>query len=199
MLPFQWLSDRHRANVMAADCEAFLTGHLARHLEEAGQEVPAWAWMNLVAHGTGDDLLAERAVDPASYFPAGKWHEASSLLAAEVLDMTSGDGSLGELQREVLVPLELELASRVEVTSWRPEQLALAVEHALDHRRRLRKLDRLRQAAASTSPAARSSGNDGPADSRKGLWSATNRTFAGSNPRSPGVGEEETKQIKRGG
>lgn len=195
MLRVQGLSDRRRARALAADCEAFLTGHLADRLEQAGRRVPPWAWMNLVAHGSGDDLHAERAAHLPPDLPAGRWHEVRCLLAAEVLGMTGG-GSLAELQREVLVPLELELASRAEVGSWRPNQLALAVEHALDDRRRLRR--RARALAAAANPSVRSSGDDGAVGSRTGLTSMPSRTFAGRDPRRSGV-EQERRQLERGG
>lgn len=192
MLRVQGLSDRRRARALAADCEAFLTGHLADRLEEAGQRVPPWAWMNLVAHGSRHDLHAERAAHLPADLPAGRWHGMRSLLAAEVLGMADRCSSLIELQHEVLVPLELELAARAEVASWRPNQLALAVEHALDDRRRLRR----RALAAPANPSVRFSRDDGALGSRAGLRSMPGRSFAGRDPHSSGVGRG-ARQIKR--
>jgi hypothetical protein len=37
---------------IALECEAFLLGGLADYWDAKGMEVPVWAWMNLLAHGT---------------------------------------------------------------------------------------------------------------------------------------------------
>lgn len=198
MLRFQGLADHRRARTFTADCEAFLTGRLADRLEEDGRDVPPWAWMNLVAHGTGDDLRADQAIHGTPDFPTDRWHEVRSLLAVEVLGVAGADSSLAELQHEVLVPLELDLAARTEVGSWRPKQLVLAVEHALDDCRRLRRRARLRELAAPGDPSVRSSGTDGAVGSSTGLRSMPNVTFAGSNPRRSGVEQRARRPREEG-
>ena len=37
---------------IAIECEAFLTGSLAEYWDDKGMEIPVWAYMNLLAHGT---------------------------------------------------------------------------------------------------------------------------------------------------
>ena len=117
---------------LVADASAFLTGWLVERIEEGGGDVPVWAWTNLLAHGTEADLCSERAAEGRSRLAAGgDWHEARSFLAAEVLDLSEGCGSLAELQRSTLLPLELALASSSEVARWDPGHLVAAVRAVL--------------------------------------------------------------------
>ena len=37
---------------IAIECEAFLAGSLAEYRDDKGMEIPVWAYMNLLAHGT---------------------------------------------------------------------------------------------------------------------------------------------------
>jgi hypothetical protein len=124
------------------DLEAFLAGHLAEYLALRGQHVPVWAWTNLLAHGSETDLQAERSAygrQPSREDHDGRtdgWRAARSFLADDVLELTVTCCPLGELQRSVLVPLELDLAERDEVAWWRPHEWVVAVEDVLaDHRR----------------------------------------------------------------
>ena len=56
---------------------------------------------------------------------------ARSYLASEVLDLTETKCTLAELQASVLIPLELEMASRPDVAGWTPRQWVDLVEEAL--------------------------------------------------------------------
>jgi hypothetical protein len=117
---------------LVTECEAFLQGRLAESLEIRAESVPVWAWTNLLAHGSERYLRAEgaRARRPSGG-PDAEWRLARSFLATEVLYCAHLHGSLAELQRAVLVPLELKLASSTEVASWRPGRWAATVERAL--------------------------------------------------------------------
>lgn len=116
---------------LAAECEAFLAGHYADHLVREVQIVPAWAWMNLIAHGTEDQIR-----EAATTFVARGWPGASRFLAGELIDLVeSGLEPLDELQRSYLVPLELELASLPWTARWSPAQLVAAVLATLPQRR----------------------------------------------------------------
>ena len=87
--------------------EAFLAGSYVELCESRGKAVPVWAWMNLLAHGTEDQL---RAVTVQHH--GGLWHRARRLVAIELVDLiAAGRVSLSEFQREVLVPLELDVMS----------------------------------------------------------------------------------------
>ena len=116
---------------LVADGEAFLRGRLVERIESRGERVPAWTWTNLLAHGTMDDLRAEVLPRRRSATAEGQWRQARSFLAGEVLVCAGAYTSLSELQRVVLVPLELSLASTPEAALWKPGRWAIAVERAL--------------------------------------------------------------------
>ena len=93
---------------LADECAAVLEGRYADALAGAGMPVPMWTWVNLLAHGTEDELREAAGTLGASE----RWVQARAFLAGEVLDAASAPGaSLRALQHEVLVPLELALAA----------------------------------------------------------------------------------------
>lgn len=115
---------------LVAESEAFLNGTLAEHLVDHVQVVPAWAWMNLLAHGTETYVRAA-----AITFVARGWPGARRFLAGELVDLLeSGHGPLETLQRTALVPLELELASLPAAARWSPAQLVEVVLAVLPER-----------------------------------------------------------------
>lgn len=108
------------------DCAAFLSGHLAERLLERREAVPVWAWVNLLAHGTYDELLREIATSQQR-----DWQRSRAYLAAEVVAIADGPGPLLMLQEAVLRPLELSFAASSDVRWWDPSQLARQVNTAL--------------------------------------------------------------------
>jgi hypothetical protein len=127
---------RHGAD-LAEDAEAFLSGDLAERFVRRYEPVPVWAWTNLLAHAAGERLRDERGATsprgPAAYH---QWRAARSYLAAEVLDLADACGPLAELQRGLLLPLELRLAECPAVECWLPQHWVAGVDTALrDHRR----------------------------------------------------------------
>jgi len=88
-------------------------------------------WTNLLAHGREDDLGAEGLVGDTD-----DWHIARASLAAHVLDLATSYGPLAAIQQRVLIPLELDLASRPEVAAWEARGWVSAVENALNVYRR---------------------------------------------------------------
>jgi hypothetical protein len=115
-------------------CEAFLGGRFAQYLDDRGRPAPEWAWVNVLAHRSADDL-ADLAAGRASHrFITGNtrtWEDALAFLAEEVLDAASFT-QLETLQRDVLVPLELELTTVRLRLSLGPRHLARVVTDALD-------------------------------------------------------------------
>lgn len=88
-------------------------------------------WTNLLAHGSEQDLRAE------SVAPLGDdWRKARAYLASSLLDLASTCGPLDEVQKRVLIPLELELAACPEVATWEPRGWLTVVERALGSYRR---------------------------------------------------------------
>jgi hypothetical protein len=99
---------------LCTEAEAFLGGTYAEYLESLGRKVPSWAWINLVAHGAEADISAvarsDNHWDESAIWSTG-WHRMVSFLAADLLALArTTDQTVWALQREVLVPLELDLA-----------------------------------------------------------------------------------------
>jgi hypothetical protein len=127
--------DRRLAAQLVDDTEAFLSGRLVERAEAHGDFVPVWAWTNLLAHGSEKDLRAEVAMGlPRLDRAMRQWREARAYLATEVLRQAE-HRSLGDVQEAVLMPLELDLASRSEVDRWSPGRWVQAVERALTGQR----------------------------------------------------------------
>jgi hypothetical protein len=116
---------------IALECEAFLGGTLAEYWDDKGIDVPVWAWMNLLAHGSARQI-GECVLRPSRPRPASRsWRVARSYLGYEVLDLTDLEFTLAELQATLLIPLELEMAARSDVAAWTPRQWVDVVEDAL--------------------------------------------------------------------
>ena len=125
----RWLLAAER---LASETEAFVLGHLAECSLALGGDVPIWAWTNLLAHGSTEDLRAEAgACGQTGGGDAGHWREARSYLAGEVLHSAELCSSLDIVQRTVLVPLELSLAASPAVALWRPNHWVAVVETTL--------------------------------------------------------------------
>ena len=116
---------------VAAGCEAFLNGTLAEYWERQGFTVPVWAWTNLLAHGSADQI-AESVNRPARARRAARsWRIARAYMATALLELADGPRRLRVLQSEVLVPLELEMATLPAVRQWAPRQWVDAVDWAI--------------------------------------------------------------------
>jgi hypothetical protein len=116
---------------IAVECEAFLSGTLAEYWDDRGVDVPVWAWMNLLAHGTVRQI-GECVLRPSWPHGAGRsWRVARSYLAYDVLDLTDLEFTVADLQTSVLIPLELDLAAQDDFADWTPRQWVDEVEGAL--------------------------------------------------------------------
>jgi hypothetical protein len=117
--------------VLASECEAYLNGPLAEFWEERGTAVPVWTWTNLLAHGSESQIHASLYRSSKPRRTGRSWRIARSYLAYQVLDLTSPDFTLEELQAAVLLPLELELAARPEVEQWTPRRWVDTVDELI--------------------------------------------------------------------
>lgn len=111
------------------EIEAFLAGRLAEVLEAADRPVPPWVWLNRIAHGS----LAEVRRTAAEWQRVGAdstWRRARTFLAGEVLDQAPLPVNLRRLQHDVLVPLELQLATDCPL-AMRSQQLVSLVLTAI--------------------------------------------------------------------
>jgi hypothetical protein len=107
--------------VVVAECEAFLDGSYSDYLVVHGRAVPAWAWLNKIAHGD-DEHLGRVAAGDDPLVPAD-WRVTLSLLARRATE---------EVQRNVLVPLELELIEADLRPDLTPGQLATLAIQAIE-------------------------------------------------------------------
>jgi hypothetical protein len=96
---------------VAASCEMFLQGRYVDWLVGEAQPVPAWARLNRAAHGDRW-TIRQHVLDFELPQVAETWTDVEVLVEAAVLAGTSDDG-LVTLQREVLVPFELELMTMI--------------------------------------------------------------------------------------
>jgi hypothetical protein len=87
------------------ELEAFLAGRYVRFVRDRHREIPWWAWVNRLAHGTSDEVTA---LGTRRVRRRDEWGRAEQFLAQEIMVLARGD--LAGLQRSGLVPLELKLA-----------------------------------------------------------------------------------------
>ena len=91
------------------ECEAFLAGQLVAHFLNRRRPIPPVAWLNRVVHATANEL-AILAVGITDTYQPGTWTRAVSYLARTVQERARETGRpVDEIQRELLLPLELEL------------------------------------------------------------------------------------------
>ena len=111
---------------LANECEAFLAGHWAEHRRANGLPVPTWASLNQAAHASAD-ILAVAAIRPANRTPSSST-DIETLVARALLAASPPD-EVSQLQRRILVPLEMELMG----TPLSPRRLVELAITALFH------------------------------------------------------------------
>jgi len=95
------------------ECEAYLAGRLAAYLEEVGRPVTPAAWLNRVVHASPRELSVLAITGTTYTLQPSRWHQAVGYLARSLLERAQETGQpIDHLQRELLVPLELELIGR---------------------------------------------------------------------------------------
>jgi hypothetical protein len=115
---------------LADECEVFLSGHYPQYLNESGRSVPEWAWVNILAHGSEEDIRAFATGAPRVC--DATWHHALAFLAQEVVSEAARRGAdIADLQRTTLVPLELELAASSSQSEMRRARVVGSVLSAL--------------------------------------------------------------------
>jgi hypothetical protein len=124
------------ARELVGESEAFLSGTLVDFLVERRAPIPAWAWVNVLAHGdlamitARDTRRVTRRLPPRD--PNVRFAAAEILLIAEVHAAVHDDpDALSALQRGALVPLEFELMARTADTPCTPTDLVRAIRVAV--------------------------------------------------------------------
>ena len=130
--PTAWPEGRQ----LVHECEAFLTGRFAWVLEGEQRAIPAWAWCNVLAHSSEEQLAAVAAGGLLGAFTgAGAWERGVCFLARELLAQAAErDCRPGEVQRESLVPLELEMTRDLGLVETGPGLFVMRVVAALGRR-----------------------------------------------------------------
>lgn len=123
----------------AAASASFWSGHYADYLVELGLPVPAWAWVNAVARGSGPFVasLAVAGGDPPEVGDREDqlrpWYRARTAMALVVGQrLASGGCDLAHLQRGALQGVELELAATSGVVERGPIETTALVSDAID-------------------------------------------------------------------
>ena len=126
---------RARVRVYDNEFDSYLAGAYIDWLLRNNQPIPAWAWVNRVAHAPLDDL--QELASGVDYSPCSReglepWRIVTTFIASEVLATARDESTLAYLQQRVLVPLELHLAE-----SWwaavTPREIAATVLVALQN------------------------------------------------------------------
>jgi hypothetical protein len=125
------------ARLLVAEVEAFLSGSYEDLLRHRGDEIPLWAQMNSCAHGRLASLRGVLASSSADRYYFGDrwelmWRRTKRTFAQQLLDEVQGDEQrLFDLQRRVLVPLELELIAEEAAGDLSPLKLVRSLRAAL--------------------------------------------------------------------
>lgn len=122
---------------LIAECAAFLDGSYVTQTGAVGRGA-SLAWLNHLAHADRDHLEARAA---SIWWPTDalltSWPAAASFLAHVFIGRCSSAADLENLQRAVLVPLELDLLSRPEPPPG-PQVLSRLILGRLEQQRRPR-------------------------------------------------------------
>lgn len=107
-----------------------LEGGAVEAFRQSGQSVPAWAYVNSLAHSQADKLTTLKTL-PRFLHPDG-WDAVVAYLATELLTIAHGRlDEISFMQRADLVPLELDLLAGDIQEPETPGQLAELVLNAL--------------------------------------------------------------------
>lgn len=122
---------------LVRECEAFLSGRLAEEMERDEDPLPAWAWCNMLAHGTPRQLRAMAGGSLLQRFEASEaWERGLCFLAREILALVDEHRcTVEDIQRQVLVPLELEMSRDPGWVTTGPGLFVMRVVAALAHYR----------------------------------------------------------------
>ena len=115
------------------ECEAYLHGAYVEYLAHRTRTVPPWVRINPLAHASRCELvaLAQPSTRVSGTEANDAWDDVVAFLAEEILRAARGPEELTELQRTVLVPLELDLARKSTSRTLSPRRLLGTVVAAL--------------------------------------------------------------------
>jgi len=95
---------------LVREVEAFLSGSSEDWFFARGENIPAWAYINLVAHADPDQLGRLAAWAPDESASCHGWREAVAILAKDTIEAGQHDHlAIRRVQLDNLVGLELRL------------------------------------------------------------------------------------------
>jgi hypothetical protein len=98
---------------MVREVEAFLSGSAEEWFYTRGEAIPAWAYINKVAHADPDRLGRLAAWAPDEPARCHGWREAVGVLARDTIAAGARDPrAIHRIQFDRLIGLELQLISR---------------------------------------------------------------------------------------
>jgi hypothetical protein len=114
---------------LISESEAYVSGTFQDYLHESGRPVPAWAWINGLAHGDPSEIRRIAGCPD----PSGGPQAVVAHIAGQVLTRVErGPETLEALQHRLLIPLESALAdSRPTVIPVDAAELRRAINLAL--------------------------------------------------------------------
>lgn len=110
----------------------FLKGRAPEVYQSRGQ-VPAWAFISCLAHSDADRLL--EFARPGQHGDSASWNATIAYLATEIIAVGRESSPLETIQREVLIPVELDLLAGTIPLPTSPVDLVGLVVGALDEYR----------------------------------------------------------------
>jgi hypothetical protein len=100
---------------VAEECESFLSGGYLDRLNDRSVEIPAWAWINLVAHAAPARVeeLSMAALGPSTMRADHRawWIVVRAIAERMVVTATESATTIEEIQSLTLVPIEFALMS----------------------------------------------------------------------------------------
>jgi hypothetical protein len=127
---------------LAGETEAFLDGTLAELVAGRLRTLPPWMLVNRIAHGDIDELRGLVQGDTAPLTIVGApaaynrtWAMAQRSLVLHLLASGRAPDEIRRVQREVLVPLELQLITRSTTASLTLGSIVIEAVDALDQHR----------------------------------------------------------------
>ena len=114
------------------EAQAILSGRAIEWFEEQHTRVPAWAWVNQLAHAT--PVRLRQLVTIGHYAHPSSWDCALGASAAEVVTAGASPAGILRLQREALLPLELDLLAGTAAPPAKPSQLTVLIRRILQQR-----------------------------------------------------------------
>lgn len=103
----------HPDETLVLEAQCFLDGNYLDIAFSDNRDVPVWAWISIIAHGERESVehAATWLTDHEGVRPEfDMWGRVLQNIARQVLNVASFPRcSLGDIQRELLIPLELTI------------------------------------------------------------------------------------------